>query len=167
MKSLPYIVPDDDAFLNAGLLLLIISCLSKTNRGKLLLNNEKVLIFMYLIKNPSLLVEVLQRLGRPAPRLTHEELYSVSSISVNLDPLFDHDWLKGLLMHVSSLGFLRADYRKGDGFMYSITDEAVAAVDNLTGDYFARVREYITHLDSIKGESVSSLNALLNTVFKR
>lgn len=167
MKSLPYIVPDDDAFLNAGLLLLIIGCLSKTNRGKLLLNNEKMLIFMYLIKNPSLLVEVLQRLGRPAPRLTQEELYSVSSISVNLDPLFDHDWLKGLLMHVSSLGFLRADYRKGEGFMYSLSDEAVAAVDNLTGDYFARVREYITHLDSIKGESVSSLNALLNTVFKR
>lgn len=167
MIKLPYIIPDNDRFLNVGLLLLIIQSLGKTSRGKLLLNNERILIFMYLVKNPPLIVEALGKLGRPIFYLTPEESHSVSSISVNLDPLFDNAWIKELLRHVASLGLLQAKFRKGDGFLYALTEKAENMTARLSGDYFDRVRDYLSHLESIKAETTSSLHSLLNNIFKR
>lgn len=167
MRSLPYFVPEKSEYLNAGILLLIISALGQTKRGKLLLNNERLLFFMYLIKNPVLMSKLLLRLGRPTVALSDEDVFSVSSLAVNLDPLFDYDWIRQLLKHIAGLGLLAAEYKKSDGFLYKLTEEGGAVSDKLTGDYFDKVRDYLNALDPIKSESTSNLNALLNDIFKR
>lgn len=167
MRTLPYLVPEQDDFLNSGIVLLTIQKLGKTNRGRLLLNNERLLIFMYLIKNPLIMAMLLNMLGRPSLTLCESDAHSVSSLAVNLDPLFDTDWIKRLLQHIASIGLLTARYRKTEGFLYDLTESGGAKAGQLTGDYFEKVREYISALDPLKAESTTNLNSALNNIFKR
>lgn len=165
-NNLPYLIPDQDKNFNAALLILILFYLSKSDRGKLLINNERLLIFMYLIKNPIILGKMLEQIGRKSVQLSDTELFSIGSISVNLDPLFDSSWIKNLLKQVSARGFLKADYRKADGFMYSLSDAGISAASQLEGEYFERVRGFLRSLEQVKSESTKNLNQLLNNIFR-
>ncbi|MTF65014.1 hypothetical protein GJD72_14025 [Klebsiella pneumoniae] len=53
MISLPYIPLDEDFNLNVALLIILIHTLSKNRNDVLLLDRNKIQIFLYLIKNPS------------------------------------------------------------------------------------------------------------------
>lgn len=159
-------IPDSSRLLNAGILLLTISILGKSQQGKVLLNNERLSIFMHLVKNPTTLAQFLSRLGLTQVDLTTEDVFSVSSLSVNLDSLFDHQWIKSLLKHLASLGFLAASYRKGDGFVYSLTEKGEQAAQALTGHHFEKTRRFLHALESIKTQSTSTLNKVLNDTFR-
>jgi hypothetical protein len=167
MRSLPYLVPEQDNFLNSGIVLLAIQNLGKTTRGTLLLNNERLLIFMYLIRNPLVMAKLLNQLGRPTLLLSEEEVHSVSSLAVNLDPLFDTDWIKHLLQRLASVGLLSVRYRKVEGFLYDLTEAGEKVSEKLTGDYFDKARKYISAIDSVKTEPTATLNSALNNIFRR
>lgn len=167
MQSLPYVVPEQDNFLNSGILLLVIQNLGKSTRGKLLLNNERLLIFMYLIKNPIVMAKLLSELNRPTLLLSEVEAHSVSSLAVNMDPLFDTDWIKHLLQRVASVGLLTVSYRKSEGFLYDLTETGDKIAEKLTGNYFDKAREYISALDTLKAETTTNLNSALNLIFRR
>ncbi|MDC8758132.1 ABC-three component system middle component 4 [Janthinobacterium fluminis] len=168
MKSIvPYVVPDHDVNLNSALLVLVLHFLAKSERGKLLLNNERLLIFLYLVKNPVALSNVLTQLGRQGLDLDESESYSINSISLNFDPLFDNDWLKSLLVRVSAKGLLQSEYRKVDGFMYYLSDQGNTIAEKFDGEYFGRIRGFLKSLIQIRAEPTRNLNQLLNNIFKR
>lgn len=162
----PFLNPDQDINLNCGLLLLTILSLGKSIRGIPLLNNDRLLIFLYLLKNPIILESVLEQVGRREIYLTNIEIFSINSISINLDPLFDRDWLKSLLMMVSSLGYIEAKYRKVDGFMYLLTSAGRGAAERLEGPYFDRIKVYLKNLELMKSEPTQNLNRLINNIFR-
>lgn len=166
MRNSPYKMPDEDVSLNIALLLLVLSALGETSRGTRLLNNDRLLLFMYLIKNPVILVNVLAQLGKEQPDLTESERFSINSISVNLDPLFGRSWLKGLLLRIAALGYLEVTYRKNEGFVYFLTTVGLEKAAQLRGDYFGRVREFLQNLEKIKSEPTANLNRLLNNIFR-
>lgn len=165
-RDTPYLIPDEDVNLNSALLILVIFYLGKSPRGLPLLNNDRLLIFLYLIKNPVILDNVLEQVGRREIALTEAEAYSVNSIAVNLDPLFDRDWLKSLLMRLSAVDYLEASYRKMDGFVYLLTPKGQAVVQKIEGVYFDRVRTYLSNLQLLRSESTSNLNKLINNIFR-
>lgn len=165
-RDTPYLIPDEDVNLNSALLMLVIFYLGKSPRGIPLLNNDRLLIFLYLIKNPVILDNVLEQVGRREIALTEAEAYSVNSIAVNLDPLFDRDWLKSLLMRLSAVDYLEASYRKTDGFVYLLTPKGQAVVQEIEGVYFDRVRTYLSNLQLLRSESTSNLNKLINNIFR-
>lgn len=165
-NKIPYINPDQDVNINIGLLMLVILFLGKSIRGIPLLNNDRLLLFLYIIKNPVILDNVLEQVGRREISLTNVESYSVNSIAINLDPLFDRAWLKSLLMRLSALGYLDVAYRKNDGFMYLLTGTGTAVAENVGGPYFDRIKEYLKNLAALKSESTPNLNRLLNNIFR-
>jgi hypothetical protein len=167
MRTLPYVVPDSSQYLNVAVLLLTLQVLGKSPRGNGLLNNERLMIFMYLVKNPVVMSKLLPRLGHSSPHLSCEDNFSVSSLAINVDSLFDNDWIKSLLKHIASLGLLDASYRKTDGFVYLLSVRGEQAVGELTGDYFDKVRGFLLALVPIKNATTSSLNAILNEIFRR
>lgn len=167
MYSLPYFVPDQDYNLNTSLLLLTLSYLSKTEKGRHLVNNERLLIYMYLIKNPTIIKNLLGNVGDFELILNDTEKYSVGSISINLDPLFDTNWIKSLLKNAARKGYIEATYRKDDGFMYSLTEDGASVVKQLNGGYLDRVRLYLKNLNTIKSMTSSNLNKLLGDVFRK
>ncbi|WP_432432334.1 ABC-three component system middle component 4 [Janthinobacterium lividum] len=166
MVRIPYLNPDQDVNINTGLLILIIFFLGKSARDIALLNNDRLLIFLYLLKNPIILDNVLEQVGRREISLTNVELYSINSISINLDPLFDREWLKSLLMRLSAMGYLAITYRKTDGFMYLLTDSGREVAENISGPYFDRIKIYLKNLEMIKSESTTNINRLINNIFR-
>lgn len=166
MNNLPYLIPDNDVDLNVALLLLLIEALGTSQRGKLLLNKEKLLIFMYLIKNPIMLDRLLLHLGDSSLNLPQTELYSVNSIAVNLDPLFDNRLIKPLLKICAAKKLISASYRKDDGFMFFLTSEGQELVKKLSGDYFENIRDYLKRIKNLKSESITNLYRVLNDIFQ-
>ncbi|MES2933083.1 MAG: ABC-three component system middle component 4 [Pseudomonadota bacterium] len=165
-NKIPYINPDQDVNINIGILMLVILFLGKSIRGIPLLNNDRLLLFLYIMKNPVILDNVLEQVGRREISLTNIESYSVGSIAVNLDPLFDRAWLKSLLMRLSAMDYLDVTYRKNDGFMYLLTETGRKVAENISGPHFDRLKEYLKNLDTLKSESTPNLNRLLNNIFR-
>lgn len=167
MSSAPYFVPDNDSTLNSALVLIIVSRLGKTARARLLLNNERLHLMFYLLKNPIVMNRVLQDFGYSAAVLDEYDEYSVSGISINLDPLYDNDQLKSLLMRLASAKFIDGQYRKVEGFMYLLTDEGSRAESALTGDYFDTARRYVSALSSLCSVSTGNLNTAVEQAIEK
>ena len=166
MNNLPYLIPDQDDSLNLATVIIILFFLSQTDRGKKLINNERLLIYMYLLRNPIVLNKVLQQIGKDTVSLSESEIYSIGGITVNLDPLFDGSWIKRLLQEAAGRGLIEATYRKTDGFMYSLSQAGITLANNLTGEYFERLRLFSKSLQQVNTESTKNLNVLLNHVFR-
>lgn len=166
MPSLPYVVPDHSTHLNVGVLLLILKRLGITPRGKWMLTNERLLILLYLVKYPVVTAKLLGRLELRPPALTIEDSHSVASISVNVDTLFDHEYLRYLLMHAASRNLIAVSYRRPEGFVYALSPAGSELAAELAGDYFDKIDCYLAALEQIKSHSTASLNATLSEILK-
>jgi hypothetical protein len=161
MIATPYFIPDSDVNLNSALVLLIISQLNKTSKGRLLLNNERLLGYYHLVKNPVVLNSTLISFGLQSALLEEYDLFSVSSIAKNLDPLYDYGKLRKILLRLASLELLTAQYRKVDGFMYGLTEKGDLFAASLCEDYFATVRRYINAMSGLGGVTTTNLMAAI------
>ena len=161
MSELPYFNPDDDLSLNVGVLVIIIEKLGATPRGRLLLNNERLRAYLYLIKNPLILNRVLSIFGCPVAQLETYDEYSIVSIAANMDPLHDDRWLKRLLMVLAGYGFIDVNYKKTEGFLYRLSDKGREIERSMDGDYFSAVRNYVRAMASLSSISTSNLNAVI------
>lgn len=159
MIATPYFIPDNDINLNSALVLIIISRLNRTTKGRLLLNNERLLHYYHLTKNPTVLNSTLVSFGLQPAHLEEHDLFSVSSIAKNLDPLYDYGKLRRMLLRLASLGLLTAQYRKTDGFMYGLTDKGFTFASGLSEGYFSTVRRYIDAMGELSGVSTTNLMA--------
>jgi len=165
VSNLPYYVPDKDFELNVAVLLLIISGLSKTKRGKATLNNEKVSIFMYLVHSPSVLNKLIRVFDKEEMILSESESYSIESLSVNVDFLFNREKVQLLLKALVVKDYLEVEYRKSEGFMYHLSSAGHQAVPALKGEYFDRIRKYTVSMKYLQTCSAASLNKSLSTIF--
>lgn len=156
--TLPYKTPDNDLTLNIAILLLIIGILGKSTRGKLLLNNERLRLAFYLLKNPTRLNEILAINNKPSVKLQIHDEYSVASISHNADALYDDHSTKVLLQYAAASNFIEVDYRKTDGFMYSLSLAGSELIDRLEGEYYDHLRSCAQALSRLNTVPTSSLN---------
>ena len=166
MNNLPYFIPDEELELNMALLMIILFYLAKTKNGKFTANNERLLLYMYLLKNPRILSEVLFRMDRGSLKISDVEYFSVESIAVNVDSLFDIGWIKKLLQLSANKKYLEITYYKTDGFFYTLTDHANDLVESLNGSYFNKAKDYAIAMQKIQSESTSKLNNVLNTLLQ-
>jgi hypothetical protein len=132
MNKLPFILPDRD--LNKALILLIFKYLGLSPRRIPLLNNERISVFFYFIKNPTVLEKTLSKYGRSNVALNHNEAASVNSISVNLDYLFDRQWIKTLIKNLVARKLIKPVYREKEGFLYQLSDSGVNASNSLQSE---------------------------------
>jgi hypothetical protein len=58
-KDLPFVIPENDLDLNLLLVYTVVYYLNKTSTGKLVLDIERLNIYVYLVKNPHILYKVL------------------------------------------------------------------------------------------------------------
>lgn len=132
MISLPYIPLDEDFNLNVALLIILIHTLSKNRNDVLLLDRNKIQIFLYLIKNPSKLEAVMILAGKQNTSIDMTETYTIKSLSLNVDILFSTP-NKNTFEKVSILGWLRVT--KSDGASYfSLTTEGERAYSSLAAN---------------------------------
>ena len=72
---LPFVDPEDDIYINLSIVFIIIKTLGKTSRGTLKINDSKLHIFFYLIKNPMTLNKILGMLGKGTALLRESDTY--------------------------------------------------------------------------------------------
>ncbi len=159
--TLPYQVPDNDLSLNVAILILVVFLLGKTERGKLLLNNERLQLSIYLLKNPIILNNVLVAYEKPSAYIHSYDAYSVASISNNIDFLHNIHQLKTLLQCAVTLNLINVKYRRIEGFMYELSQTGVVLVEKLNGEYYDSLRNYANSLCSLNQIATKNLNNLI------
>ncbi len=164
---LPFISPDDNFHLNLGIVLIVTQTLGESSRGALKLNNERLHIYTYLVKNPVKLNLFLNVLGKGSALISPKDAYSVTSISSNVDPLFDRRNLKALITTLVGESLISVIYKKKDGFFYKLSDSGLEKANQLNTEYFYEVRLLCDTLKSTLSSSTSSLNKALNQVMQK
>jgi len=164
---LPFLDSDDDIYLNLAIVIVIIGALGKSNRGSFKINNSKLHVFLYLLKNPVVLNKVLGLCGKGSVLLSDIDSYSIISVSPNIDPLFDRESLKELLCILVVKNLITVVHKKNDGFFYELSEEGIATLASLREGYFSRVSELCDQLRNIINMSDSQLNQTLNQIIKK
>ena len=165
--SLPFIEPDYDIHLNLAMVLVIVHLLGVTNRGTLKVNNERLHVFLYLLRNPVKLNALLNVLGKGSIILSEQSTYSVSSISSNVDSLFDRAALKSLISILITKNLIEVVYKNNDGFFYKTTVKGASAIDNLSDEYIYENKLLCEKLKKVLPLSESHLNQALNQVIRK
>ncbi|QTL41250.1 hypothetical protein HGO23_08080 [Xenorhabdus budapestensis] len=165
MNTLPYIPLDEELNLNISLLIILIHTLSKNKNDVWILNKNKAQIFMYLIKNPSKLEEVMTLTGKKNVSIDMSETYTIKSFSLNVDILFETSKIKTLLKKIAAMGFLSVK-KIGNVTYFSLSYLGENFYNELDGEYFNSIKNYTKSLEKIKSLSSRKLNSILNEVFK-
>lgn len=166
MNRLPYLDPDRELSLNLGILLIILDCLSVTKREKRVLTLDKAQIFMYLASSPVMLNRVLAVAGMNEVAMDENEYYTVSSISSNVDPLFNREKIKHLFKQLTAKSLLEVSYSSKDGFLFELNDAGKEKAQYLTDNYFSSTRKYVKQLGKLQSTSIGMLNSYINMALK-
>lgn len=165
--KLPYIEPDHDIHLNLLMVLTIIHLLGVTSRGALKINNERLHVFLYLLKNPVKLNSVLNILGKGNILLDEQRTFSVSSISSNVDSLFDRPALKSLISILIAKKLIEVVFKSKSGFFYRATETGASAIDELKSEYVLENKLICGKLKKLLPLSESKLNQALNNIIRK
>jgi len=166
MNSLPYLQPDNDFYLNIGIVMLIIDGLSITKRKKRVLTIDKIQTFYFLVTRPVFLNKVLEKAGKEPIIIGEDEYYTIETLSVNVDELFDRDRLKLIIKYMSSKKWLEINYREKEGFLLELNAEGAFRAGRLLENHFIKIHRYISQLRLLQSESPSKLNSYINLVFQ-
>lgn len=167
MMKMLFSYPDNDLHLNLAIIMVIVRFLSETKRGTQKLNNDRLHVYHFLVKNPVKLNHVMVNLGKENVLLSQQNSYSVASISANVDPLFDRESLKSLLTLLISKKLLEVKYTKADGFIYILTERGKELTNSFKEGYFTEIALSCNRLKSTLSVSQSNLNNALGQIMRR
>lgn len=164
--KLPFVEPEEDIYVNLAVLLLLVESLAKTSRGSLKLNNNRLHVFLYLIKNPTALNKVLVSSGKSNVSLRNRDTYSVTSISPNVDPLYDRSALRSLLSVLISKDMVLVEYKNNEGFFYTLSEAGENVASGLNDEYLIETRKHCEKLKALLSYSESQLNKMVNKIIQ-
>lgn len=167
MNKLPYIQPDRELHYNLGILLLILGSLAQTSRSKKVLTIDKLQSFYFLVTKPAFLNKVLMLANKRQIAIDDVDYYTVDTISVNVDELFDRERLLIMIKILSSKNYLSAEYSSSEGFLFDLTSAGKLIARKLEDGYFRKIKLFIEQLSSLQSQSPSKLNGYINTVLKQ
>lgn len=167
MSKLPYIQPERELHYNLGLLLLILESLAQTSRDKKVLTIDKIQSFYFLVTKPVFLNKVLMLANKRQIAIDDVDYYTVDTLSVNVDELFDRERILIMIKILSSKKYLSSEYSNSEGFLFDLTDDGKAIARKLESGYFRKIKLFIEQLSSLQSQSPSKLNGYINTVLKQ
>ena len=167
MTKLPYIQPERELHYNLGILLLILNNLAQTRRNKKVLTIDKIQSFYFLVTRPAFLNKVLKLADKRQIHIDEVDYYTVDTLSVNVDELFDRERLLIMIKILSSKNYLLSEYSNIEGFLFDLTDAGKCVADKLEDGYFRKIRLFIERLSPLQSQSPNKLNGYINTVLKQ
>ncbi len=167
MNKLPYIQPERELHYNLGIIILILGSLAQTSRNKKVLTIDKIQSFYFLVTKPAFLNKVLMLANKRQIAIDDVDYYTVDTLSVNVDELFDRDRLLIMIKILSSKKYLSSEYSDSEGFLFVLTDTGKSIASKLDNGYFRKIKLFIEQLSSLQSQSPSKLNGYINTVLKQ
>ncbi|HEB55391.1 MAG TPA: hypothetical protein ENI98_03605 [Gammaproteobacteria bacterium] len=167
MTKLPYIQPERELHYNLGVLLLILDSLAQTKRQKKVLTIDKIQTFYFLVTRPAFLNNVLSLADKRQIDIDDTDYYTVDTLSVNVDELFDRDRLLTMIKILSSKKYLLVEYSNSKGFLFDLSETGKSKVEQIQEGYFRKIRLFIKQLSLLQSQSPSKLNGFINTILKQ
>lgn len=164
--NLPYIAIDEDLYLNTAIMTLILNKLSRNTKGNSKLDLAKIQVFMFLIKHPSHINAILEATGKRSPDLKQYSTYTMDSLAINVDELFNIKKTRLLLKKLAHLNLLSAVDDPQNGLSFHLTDDGVKLASEFTEAHFESVNLYIEALTPLLSITSSKLHSALNSIFK-
>ncbi|KAB8311471.1 hypothetical protein EH227_03245 [Rouxiella chamberiensis] len=148
------------------MLAIAISMLSHNRNGNLVLDLNKLQVFIYLIKNPSKIDDVLLAAGKKPAFIESKLTYTIKSYSSNVDVLFDNRKIKFLLKKMASSGLLLAEKIKEDTTKLYLSNKGQIFSAGFSEGYFLEIKKMVSAILPLQSLPTPKLNAILNQVFK-
>lgn len=167
MNRLPYIQPERELHYNLGAFLLILYGLAQTSRKKKVLTIDKIQSFYFLVSRPVFLNKVLMLAGKRPIAIGEVDYYTVGTLAVNVDELFDRERIITMMTILSSKKYLSTEYCKSEGFLFDLTDAGESIAEKLDDGYFRKIKIFVDQLSSLQSKSPSKLNGYINEVLKQ
>jgi hypothetical protein len=166
-SKLPFLNIDDQLDFNLSLVILIIHKLSYTTAKAYKLNFSKLQLFLFLIKNPSRINEVLIEAGKKPAIIESKYVYTIESYSLNTDILGDKAKTIFLLRKLISLGLVSIVTDKGNGICYKLTIKGNDTVEKLTSEYFLIINQLIAGIKPLNTFKSDKLYSIFNKSFNK
>lgn len=167
MTKLPYIQPERELHYNLGILLLILDSLAQTKRQKRVLTIDKIQTFYFLVTRPAFLNKVLIRADKRQIDIDNADYYTVDTLSVNVDELFDRKRLLIMIKILSAKKYISVEYSNSEGFLFDLSETGKSKAEQIQEGYFRKIRLFIKQLTSLQSQSPSKLNGFINAVLKQ
>jgi len=167
MFKLPFIIPEEDLELNLILLLMIVNELNTTSTGKYILNNERLQLYFYLVRNPHILNKLLSLLSKKQIELKSYELSSFKANRNNIETLYDTTSVMNYLQLLVSKQLIDVKYDEKIGFIYFTTSKAHEILEQVNSIYFKRVSIFINKLKQTRSTTLSAMNTNLKKILHK
>ncbi len=167
MKSkIPFVIPEQDLNLRLVRFLYIAEKLSYTQKGKLVLNIDKFIIYDFLVKHPYLLKEVVKLKNKKVDiKLYQEEVGSIATLYPSKSSLLDNNSAKVLIKLMVSRNLLQTIQYKDDLF-FVISDQGEEYAKSLETDYINRIKQLCDSLLVLRSTSTNELKKMINPLIK-
>lgn len=159
--TLPFTIPEDDLELNLILVFLVINNLHSTRRGQLILNLERLILYVYLIKNPHILHKVLVQLSKKSFLPKSYELSSFKSESANTENLFENRVLKYFIQVLMSQRLVESKYDEKAGFVFVPVATNENFLNKIDDIYLKRILNFIEKIKQINSTPLSQINTAI------
>lgn len=165
-NNIPFVRPERDINLRVIRFLIIAEKLSYTQRGKFVLNIEKIILFDFLVEYPYLLKDVMwQKNQRYNLKLNEEEIGSIATLYPSKTSLLDNSPAKTLIKLMVSNELLLVKEFKNELF-FVISDIGKKHAESIKTDYIYRIRELCENLLGFRSTSTSQLKKMINKLIK-
>lgn len=164
-NNIPFIIPENDINLRIARFLIIIDELAYTQKGKLVINIDKLTIFDFLIRNPFLLSQVLLLKNKKKLKLLKEESGAIGSLFPNKVDLINNKSTKGLIKLMITYNLLEV-IREKDELFYVLTKNGKLLVDEIDTDYTLRIKELCKAMLVLRSVSINDLKKNINPLVK-
>ncbi|WP_379143576.1 ABC-three component system middle component 4 [Paenibacillus sp. sgz500992] len=140
MKKVPFIIPELDLGVRIQRLMVIIHKLGLNKNKKAVLDNEKIAIFDFLVKNPYILNEVLKTEGKANTIDIGETDYgTIDSLYPSVISLLDYGSIKGYLQILVTLDFI--EIQVNETIFYISTTKGERLITEDESPYLLRIEQ--------------------------
>lgn len=153
-----FIEPEFDLHYRSLRLLLIINKYSLNTKGNKLLTLEKIMLFDFLVANPTVFRKLLEFYNIEL-QLRYVEQNVIENFSYNSYLLTEKEY-RLLLNILISNGFIELEVKNNQIF-YSITNNGVQFLEDINNNSMERLLELIGFLEKIKSKNINELKNLL------
>ncbi|SFY01272.1 hypothetical protein SAMN04487921_11770 [Bacillus altitudinis] len=164
-NKIPLIIPENDINLRIFRLLTIIDKLAYTQRGNLVINIDRLVIFDFLIRNPYLLKQVLSVKNKSSISLLKDEFGTVSTLFPSKVSLVDIQSTREIIKLMITYDMLKVIEKKNELF-YISTDNAKLIIKQIDTEYCIRINELCEAMLVLRSLSINELKKIINPLVK-
>lgn len=165
MNKLPFIIVENDVDIRLVRLLIIISRLSYSSKKNPILSIEKMAVYDFFLRYPSILYGVTKINNyKQTFELEEYEYNNEESNHHNRGIIYDFELLHKLLQILICYGYI--DIINNKETFYIISDEGMIFLNSLDSEYIKRLKELSVVLLQMRSLDFGKMNNLINLIIE-